>query len=275
MCYANRNKGIPSLMPYIAAGTAIVYLIGQMSGNYVLYSLLCFHRESILHGQIWRLFTFPFVYGTGNSNLLLVAISLFCYWSLGRAMEVSWGTLKFNLFYLTGILFMDIYCLIFGGAADVTYLNLSLFLGYATMYPDSQFLLFFILPIRAWLFALFYLAMVLLNLLTLRFPGNLFSVISLANYFLFFGQDMVNVLPMTLRLKLRRKTRKPFTQQPKVIPFSPAPNQKQPAEPYHHRCTVCGRTDVSHPNLEFRYCSRCNGYHCYCEDHISNHTHIQ
>ena len=79
-------------MLYIATGTAIVYIIGQMTGNYALYSLLCFHRESILHGQIWRLITFPLVYGTGNGNLLLIAISLFCYWSLGRAMENSWGT---------------------------------------------------------------------------------------------------------------------------------------------------------------------------------------
>ena len=46
-------------------------------------------------------------------------------------------------------------------------------------------------------------------------------------------------------------------------------------KPYHHRCTVCGRTDTENPKLEFRYCSRCSGYHCYCEDHISNHAHIE
>ena len=40
-------------------------------------------------------------------------------------------------------------------------------------------------------------------------------------------------------------------------------------------CTICGKTDTSHPDLEFRYCSRCQGYHCYCQEHISNHTHIQ
>jgi hypothetical protein len=27
--------------------------------------------------------------------------------------------------------------------------------------------------------------------------------------------------------------------------------------------------------LEFRYCSKCNGYFCYCQDHISNHTHVE
>ena len=280
-CYRNRYKGIPNLMLYIAVGTAIVYLVGQMSGNYALYNVLCFHRESILHGQIWRLFTYPLVYGTGNSSVLLIAISLLCYYSLGRAMENAWGTLKFNLFYLTGLVMMDIYCLIFGGQANVTYLNLSLFLGYATMYPDSHFLLFFIIPVKAWIFALIDLIIVVLDLVTLTFPYNLFSVISLANYFLFFGKDVSNVIPVSWRANFRRAFRKAKQppQEHKTIPFARAGSYEaaaaQPRAPYNHRCTVCGRTDISHPDLEFRYCSRCNGYYCYCEEHISNHSHIQ
>ncbi len=275
-CYKNRDKGIPNLMLYICVGSAIVYLVSQLAGNYTLYNLLCFHRQSILHGQIWRLFTYPLTYGAGNNNLLLIAISLFCYYSLGRVMENTWGTLKFNLFYLTGVVLMDIYCLIFGGTASVTYLNLSLFLGYATMFPDSHFLLFFIIPIRAWIFALFDLVIVLLDLFTLPFPYNLFSIISLANYFLFFGKDVLNLIPMSWRIKLKRKTshgsRPSASAQPKVIPFRQEAAQKPN---YLHRCTICGRTDVTNPELEFRYCSRCNGYYCYCQDHINNHTHIQ
>ena len=275
-CYKNRDKGIPNLMLYICVGSAIVYLVSQLAGNYTLYNLLCFHRQSILHGQIWRLFTYPLTYGAGNNNLLLIAISLFCYYSLGRVMENTWGTLKFNLFYLTGVVMMDIYCLIFGGTASVTYLNLSLFLGYATMFPDSHFLLFFIIPIRAWIFALFDLVIVLLDLITLPFPYNLFSIISLANYFLFFGKDVLNLIPMSWRVKLKRKTshssHPAASAQPKVIPFRQEAAQKPN---YLHRCTICGRTDVTNPELEFRYCSRCNGYYCYCQDHINNHTHIQ
>ena len=279
-CYSNRYRGISNLMLYIVAGTAIVYLVGQMTGNYTLYSLLCFHRESILQGQIWRLVTYPLVYGTGNTNLLLIAISLFCYYSLGRAMENIWGTLRFNLFYLTGVLMMDVYCMIFGGRASVTYLNLSLFLSYATLFPDSQFLLFFIIPVKAWIFALFDLVIVLMDLLTLPFPYNLFSVISLANYFLFFGKDVLNVLPMSWRINARRLFKKEPVRQKKakVIQFNAGSyeaSKATPKAPYTHRCTVCGRTDVSNPELEFRYCSRCKGYYCYCEDHINNHSHIQ
>ncbi len=275
-CYQNRHRGIPNLMLYIAAGTAIVYLVGQMTGNYALYSILCFHRESILQGQIWRLFTYPLVYGTGSSNLLLIAIALFCYYSLGRAMENTWGTLKFNLFYLTGVLMMDIYCMIFGGQADVYYLNMSLFLSYATMYPDSHFLLFFIIPVKAWIFALLDLVMVLMGLLLDSFPSNLFSVISLANYFLFFGKDVLNLVPLSWRRKLGISFQKKAPQKAKVIQFDAqrqAPRKQE--APYTHRCTICGRTDATNPELEFRYCSRCRGYYCYCQDHISNHSHIE
>ena len=277
-CYKNRSKGIPNLMLYIVLGTAVVYLMSQMSGNYLLYDILCFNRQRILGGEVWRLITYPLTYGV--SNTLLMAISLFCYYSLGRAMENIWGTLRFNLFYLTGVVMMDVYCMIFGGVASATYLNLSLFLSYATLFPNAQFLLFFIIPIKAWIFALIDLAIVLLDLFTLPFPYSLFSVISLANYFLFFGKDVLNVIPMSWRANARRLFRaKPASQKKaKVIPFdagSYEATKATPKAPYTHRCTVCGRTDVSNPELEFRYCSRCKGYYCYCQDHINNHVHIQ
>ena len=275
-CYKNRNKGIPNLMLYIVLGTAAVYLMSRVACNYFLYNLLYFDRNLILRGQVWRLITYPLTYDAGN--LLLTAISLFCYYSLGRAMENIWGTLKFNLFYFTGMVMMDVYCLIFGGYASVVYLNMSLFLSYATLFPDAHFLLFFIIPIKAWIFALLDLVMVLINLITYRFPYNLFSVISLANYFLFFGKDVLNVIPMSWRANARRLFRKnPGKQKPKIIEFNAGSyeaSKASPKAPYTHRCTVCGRTDVSNPELEFRYCSRCKGYYCYCQDHINNHVHI-
>ena len=277
-CFKNRTKGISNLMLYISLGTALVYLMSAMNGSYLLYNLLYFDRELILRGQIWRLFTYPLTYRI--DNLLLMAVSLLCYYSLGRAMENIWGTLRFNLFYLTGVIMMDVYCMIFGGTASVTYLNLSLFLSYATLFPDAHFLLFFIIPIKAWFFALMDLAIVVIDLITYPFPYNLFSVISLANYFLFFGKDVVNVIPMSWRVNARRLFRKQRMQpkKAKTIPFDAGSYRAAtatPTAPYTHRCTICGRTDVTDPKLEFRYCSRCKGYYCYCEDHINSHSHIQ
>ena len=277
-CYQNRSKGIPNLMLYVTLGSAIVYVMSMLDQSATLYQALCFDRAKILQGQIWRLFTY--VLTDFRSNILMMFISLVCYCSLGQAIENLWGTCRFNLFYFSGVIMMDIYCMIFGGEAQVYYLNLSLFLAYATMYPNAQFLFMFVIPVKAWIFALIDLVLVLFGLMTYRFPANLFSVISLANYFLFFGKDVLNIIPMSWRANARRLVRKgPKSQKPKVIPFTRAGSYEatmaKPQAPYTHRCTVCGRTDTEFPDLEFRYCSRCNGYHCYCEDHISNHAHIQ
>ncbi len=304
-CFQNRNSGIPNLMLYIAIGNAAVYVMTMIAGNGLLYDILRFDRTLILQGQVWRLFTYVFTSFSSATNPLLALISMLCYYSLGRAVENAWGTLRFNLFYLTGMVLMDIYAMAFGGILvsysgvllDMSglyssmgyYLNLVLFISYATLYPDTHFLLFFIIPVKAWIFALFDLIITLYDVWRFTFPvnffpHNLFPLVGLANYFLFFGKDVLNVIPLSWRANFRRLFRKKSQpvyrpDRPKVVPFPSAGSYEATVTtakaPYTHRCTVCGRTDVSDPELEFRYCSRCKGYYCYCEDHISSHAHIE
>lgn len=284
-CYKNRNKGIPNLMLYICIATVIVYFLSMVDQSYTLYNALCFNRTLILQGQIWRLFTYIFTYGYGaDSSILLVAISLFCYYSLGRAVESAWGTLRFNLFYLTGILLLDAFAMIVPIPNALYYayipifMNLSLFLAYATMYPDSRFYIFFVIPIRGRIFALIDLGYTILNVISLTkaglFPFSLIPLVAIANYFIFFGKDVLNILPDSWRRKLQRKSKPTATKKTGTIPFTPTRSTPQ-NNSYTHKCIVCGRTDESNPELEFRYCSRCRGYHCYCEDHITNHAHIE
>jgi membrane associated rhomboid family serine protease len=273
--------GIPNLMLYISLGTALVFLMSIINENYALYYWLCFDRQLILQGQVWRLVSYVLTYNAGN--VLLTIISLFCYYSLGQGIENLWGTLRFNLFYFTGVILQDVFCMLFGGTANVFYLNLSLFLAYATMYPNAQFLIFFVIPVKAWILALLDLVLTLYPVITLTvaglFPYSLFPLVALLNYFLFFGKDVLNVIPMSWRANFRRLLRKSSSpKKAKTIPFPTAGSyqatQTKVKAPYNHKCTICGRTDISDPQLEFRYCSRCSGYHCYCEDHISNHTHV-
>ena len=287
-CFQHRNKGIPNLMLYISLGSALVYILSMIGQNDILYNALCFDRELILQGQLWRLVTYVLTYGYGDYRVVLVAIGLLCYFSLGRAIENIWGTFRFNLFYLCGVLLQDVFCMIFGGWVTVSSLNMSLFLAYATLFPDAHFLLFYIIPVKAWIFAVFDLALMAYNVITLTvygfFPYSLFPFVALLNYFLFFGKDFVNVFPLSWRanagrLFKKKKNYAPKQDRPKVVPFPNAGSYEAtvatPKAPYTHKCTICGRTDVSNPELEFRYCSRCSGYHCYCEDHISNHSHIE
>lgn len=278
-CYQNRTKGIPNLMLYITLGSALVYVMSMIDDSNTLYNVLCFNRAAILQGQVWRLFTYVFTYSGGN--ILLTAVSLLCYFSLGRAMENAWGTFRFNLFYLTGVVLMDVFCMLFGGSASVYYLNLSLFLGYATLYPDAHFLLFFIIPVKAWIFALLDLALTLYDVILFTaaglIPYNLFPLIAIGNYLLFFGKDVLNIIPVSWRINARKLFKKKSAKKTGTIPFAGSYQASTATvkQLYTHKCTVCGRTDVSNPELEFRYCSRCKGYHCYCQDHINSHVHIE
>lgn len=300
-CLKRRDKGIPNLMLYIVLGTGLVSLFSMINGGYAIYELLMFDKAKILQGQVWRLVSW-LITDILSSNPLLNIVFLYFFYRLGGAVEMSIGTFKFNLFYLAGVVLMDAFAMIFCPVDPVVIagylipaevfaslysgmafnLHLSLVLAYATSHPDSQFYIFFVIPIRAWVMALVYLVMVAINVFNMCYPLNLmphalFPLVGLLNYFLFFGDQMPNLLPLSWRAKLKRKkTQSSRTQSAKSGPI-PFPNgQTAPVRnaEFTHKCTVCGRTDVSNPELEFRYCSKCNGYHCYCEDHISNHEHV-
>ena len=302
-CFKNREKGIPNLMLYIALGSGLVSFMTMINGGGLLYDLLAFDKEKILEGQLWRLVSWLLT-DTLSSNPLLNVLFLYFFYRLGRAVEMTVGTFKFNLFYLGGVILMDVFAMVFcpvetvyyGNyyvtAADFAYiyssmsyyLHLSLVLAYATSYPDAQFLIFFIIPIRAWVMALVYLIMVGINVFNMCYPVALlphafFPLIGLLNYFIFFGAEMPNLLPLSWRAKLRHRTAsasgRPAPGRPIPFPNGSRPAASAPKADYTHKCTVCGRTDVTNPELEFRYCSRCSGYHCYCEDHISNHSHME
>ena len=275
-CYRNRNKGIPNLMLFVTIATGIVYLFNQIDESGMLYYWLYFDPDLILQGQVWRLFTYPLL-DSGGSPFWTV-LFLLCYYSLGQAIENLWGTLRFNLFYFMGILLTDLVFLILGGyGASAYYINMSLFLAYATLYPNSRFTILFIIPVPAWVLAVIDLALIFIGVFN-GFPYGFLPLVALANYFLFFGRDWVRVFPDSWRINAGRAVKKAKSPRSKTIPFNPAGSYQAThatvKKPYTHKCTVCGRTDADFPDLEFRYCSRCKGYHCYCEDHISNHAHI-
>ncbi len=275
-CLKHRNKGIPNLMLWVVIASAIVYIVDMVTQSVFLDSILIFDRTAILQGQVWRLFTYIFAYNP-ERNIFTLLIFYYFFYSLSRYVELSLGTFKFNLFYFSGVIMMDAFAMLFGTAETALlysnmafYLHLSMLLLFATTNPDSRFLVFFIIPVKAWFYAVVWLLMVAVQVIQglPLFPANLFPLVGLLNYLLFAGSDIRNLFPF---LRYRRKKAKPAVNQAPPIQFKAKPAE----EKYMHKSTVCGRTDVSHPELEFRYCSRCSGYHCYCQDHINNHSHIE
>lgn len=294
--YKHRNKGIPNLMFWIIVGNVLVYLFESFSGQGILRSALCFDGALILRGQVWRLFSFIFLNALEYGNLILAALAMIFYHSMGRTLEASWGTLRMNLYYLCGLILIDIAGILgyfisphTSAYVSATYLNLSLFLAVATLVPDQRILFFFFIPFRMkWLAFIDLISSFVpfLEVLFLMIPlygfswtyvfYALFPLVAILNYFLFFGRDVANVLPDWMTRKKRKGPKRVVYTQEKANPdWAKNYRGSNGQKPYRHKCTVCGRTDTDCPDLEFRYCSKCKGYFCYCIDHISNHTHVQ
>ncbi len=275
-CYNHPNFAIPNLMKYIVFGNAIVWLLDMISGGLASY-WLSFVPGAIFQGQVWRLVTFVFV--PSFSDLLYLALSLFMYYFLGTQLERIWGSTRFTVYYLLGTALTALCGLLlwftpfrFWAAIDMGYVNLSLFLAFATLFPDMQFRIYFLIPIRGKWLALVYVILIGLDVFKYIALGHyllaLTPVISLLNWLLFFWEDLFRS-KRPAPVQVRRKT----TQKP--VDLRAAQKQVQEQKGYLHKCAVCGITDADDRNMEFRYCSKCEGYYCYCANHINNHTHVQ
>ena len=272
------NFGVPNLMRYIVIGTAVMFFLLRMTGGQALY-FLGFEWSYVLRGQIWRLVSFIFVPQTLEPFSLI--LSLYFTWFIGTMLEREWGTPKFNLYYLSGVVLTILtgiighYAFGYSFIAGTYYIGMSMFLAFAALYPDAQLMLLYIIPVKAkWLawadVALFAVDMIRC-LLQKNFLGALLPVVALLNFLVFFWCDIVDQID-------RRRGYARHRNSHQTIQFKSAvrrQRKKEAQQGYRHKCSVCGRTDTDYPDLEFRYCSRCAGYHCFCIDHIFNHEHFK
>lgn len=268
-CYKHPRFGIPNLMLYIVVLSLAVWFLSTMDTTQSLMSFFEFSPSMILKGQVWRIITFMFI--PQSSSIWTLLFFYFYYW-IGNLLEREWGTPKFNIFILSGILLTAVYgfILYFATGMDVPvstyYIYLSMFFSFATLFPDTQVLFMFIIPVKIKWLAYLDAAYFVLAILTTAFPYNLLPIVAILNYLAFFGSDLLAAIkPNKAR---RSKTTVNFNREKAKIKY-----EQRNAE-YTYKCAVCGKTDRQYPNLEFRYCSRCAGYHCFCEEHINNHVHF-
>ena len=277
-CAAHPRFGIPNLMRVIVIGNVAVYvlmLLTQANDANAL-SFLTFNLNALLHGEVWRLVTFVFVPAYSSPFALL--ISLYFYYWIGSTLERQWGTAKFNLYYISGalltVLGVVLASLITGNpyltAAGTGYVNLSMFFAFAFLFPDTTVLLFFILPVKmkwlAYLDGALFAFDIIKAIGAHNWAGVVLPIVALLNFAVF-------IWPEVHYLKERAK----YQNSRKTVQFRQAQQQqaKQAQQQgYRHKCAVCGRTDTDYPDLQFRYCSKCVGYHCFCQDHIFNHVHF-
>ena len=284
-CLRHHDAGIPNLMLWVIIGNLAVWFLRQIDPSDVVYSVLCFSRSAILQGQVWRLVSFIFTdlsTAAMGFGLLWELLIMYCYYTYAKVAERVWGRFRYNAFYFTGVLLLDAVGMLTGFPVSTYYLNLSLFLVIAALAPERQILIFFILPLKMKYLAWFDLALALIDAiryLTAYGFGSfvwLVPLIPTINCALFIGANFRNLLPDFLKYRRKKTTTRSWdnTARPSAN-WAAGYQSKSGQKPYRHKCTVCGKTDTEYPQMEFRYCSKCSGYYCYCTDHIGNHAHIQ
>ena len=267
-CNKHPNFGIPNLMKYIVGGNVVFWLLSLV--NPVLMSYLSFSPAAILHGQVWRLISFIF-YPVSFDFLALFAF--YFYYLIGNTLERYWGTPQFTIFFFSGVILSEIFAFIVYFVSGVslnitaTYIYFSMFFSFATLYPDMTILLFFIIPVKMkWLAYIdvgLFAVSIVRAILVQNWGGVILPVMALLNFLIFAWP--------TLQGWAQRKQ---YQHSRQAVNFKKAVHQQQKQQGYHHKCAVCGRTDTDYPDLQFRYCSKCAGYHCFCQDHIFSHVHF-
>lgn len=273
---------ISNLMYYIiilyGAGFVLNFVNGSFFDRYLSLDV-----EAVLHGQIWRVATF--IIQPPSDSLIFIIFAMYLYYMIGIQLERAWGAFRFNVYFFSGMFFHVVAAFIMyfmtGQSLPMNawYLNLSLFFAFAALYPDMEFLVFFVLPIKVkWLALLdgLYFLYAIVQAFLPAYGGSIIGVIYKANAV----AAIVSILNFLIF----------FISSRRVQPYSPKQmkrkhqfkqNIKQASRPLSygngatHRCAVCGKTDVDDPNLEFRYCSKCNGNFEYCQDHLFTHTHVK
>ena len=268
----------------IVIGNIVAYILSLFGdAGQSFLGFLYFDAQSILHGQVWRLITFVFI--PLLDNPLFFAISLYFYYFIGTTLERQWGSGKFTIYYLIGMVMLIIFgfvcqlvlvkwfpvAIFVGPSISAYYLNLGMFFVFATFYPDMRILFMYFIPVKVKWLALIDLVFFIIAIVNGVFPINMLPVVCILHYFLFCGGWLIDYLrPSRIKNGSPQRTNKVnFRREIRKIEY------EQKYNPTMRRCDVCGKTEKDYPNMEFRYCSRCEGYHCYCEDHIGNHIHFK
>lgn len=276
--YAIRNLPLIMIICY-----AVGYAMRYINPDFLMY--LNLDPYKVIHGQIWRIVTWLLVPPNDN-NIFWVIIMLFCYYSIGVSLERTWGTYKYNVYIFSGIgltlagafLIMIVSYIIGGGMVAAVYsqmiaavfstyyINMSILLAFAMTFPDAMFLFMFFIPVKAKWMAIVYLVILAIQFLT----GGLFVKVALGMALLNFGifylrnRRGLGVRPVQMR---RRQTMRTSTAGRDL--------SRSSGRVTRHKCAICGRTEEDAPDMQFRFCTKCEGNYEYCEDHLYTHTHVR
>lgn len=292
----NQHNGLRRKLEKYAIPNLTLYLIICYGIGYLMqylvpagYQYLMLDPFLVLKGQVWRLVTWILI-PPDSSNIFFVLITLYLYYSLGGLLERIWGTYKYNVYLFSGLLFTilgafvlcgysvlmsaqptmytGLYLLnngstVYFGQFSTYYINMSIFLACAASIPDVQVLLMFLFPIKVKWLGIVYGIILLVNCIQGGIATWIVVIFSLLNFLVFFlrskGKMHLSVGQIKRQQEFHQKMR--AAGQTKGIT--------------RHKCAICGRTELDGDDLEFRFCSKCNGNYEYCQYHLFTHEHVK
>ena len=292
----NQHNGLRRKLEKYAIPNLTLYLIICYGIGYLMqylvpagYQYLMLDPFLVLKGQVWSLVTWILI-PPDSSNLFFVLITLYLYYSLGGLLERIWGTYKYNVYLFSGLLFTILgafvlcgYSVLMGaqptmytglyllnngstvyfGQFSTYYINMSIFLACAASIPDVQVLLMFLFPIKVKWLGIVYGIILLVNCIQGGIATWIVVIFSLLNFLVFFlrskGKMHLSVGQIKRQQEFHQKMRS--AGQTKGIT--------------RHKCAICGRTELDGDDLEFRFCSKCNGNYEYCQYHLFTHEHVK
>lgn len=303
--YAIRNLSLILILCY-----GIGYLLQALAPDFASYLVL--NPYLVLHGQIWRLVTWILI--PPDRLSFFTILMLYFYYSIGTTLEQTWGTFRYNVYLFSGMLFTIIGSFILYGIAwmefgeviqnaeltaydvftkyaairleegnkllpavwfaqiSTYYINMSIFLGFAATFPNAQVMLMFLIPIRMKVLGIIYAVMLLYSFVMGGLAEKVIILASLLNFIVFFltSSEMRRFSPAERKRKaeFQRKMRQAKQQ------GSASVHQGRSVITIH-KCAICGKTELDDPDMQFRFCSRCEGNYEYCMDHLYTHEHVK
>jgi membrane associated rhomboid family serine protease len=252
--HAERRFGhlaIPGLLRLIVGINALVFVLYKMSPYWL--DLLALDPGAVRRGEVWRLVTYIFIPAVGGpiADWLVAALYLWYLWWLGDGLEEAMGSFRLNVFYFAGMIGTTVAAFFFGANFSSSMLNASLFFAFARFFPEMMIYLMALVPVKVKWLAWFSAAIILIGFVFGGWGYRFAVLAALGNYFLFFGKEVFQEAALRRDVEVRRRR------------FASA--RHEGADEALHRCSVCGRTDATAPELDFRVAK--DGQE-YCLEHL-------
>ncbi|HBR94697.1 hypothetical protein QEH52_11800 [Coraliomargarita sp. SDUM461003] len=246
---------VPNVVMTLIVAQLIIYA-GMLTGRLEFEGLLLVPK-AVFAGEWWRLLSFlitpPFVPATAFQAIFL-AFFWYILWMMSQNLEAQWGTFRLNVFLLTCIVLAIAGAFIgqlISPAATLyvapRFLYYSLFLAFATLNPNIQFLMMFVIPVKVKWLAWIIVGFGFFAVLALPSLGHRIAFLAPYLAYLLFFKGM---LQQSLETRQRRAK---FEGE-----------RKERAHTALHTCEECGASDQSAPERDFRYKSVGKDMICLC-----------